>query len=306
MVTRARDGILQPNRQYDDYMTDLGDEELMLANVDEPHNFAEADREVAWQKAMLDEMASIEENRTWHLVDLPPGHRPIGLKWVYKLKRDADGTVLRHKARLVAKGYVQRQGVDFEEVFAPVARLDTVRLLIALAAHESWPVHHMDVKCAFLNGELAEEVYVSRPPGLVVAGEEQKVLRLDKALYGLRQAPRAWYAKLDHCLIQLGFSRSSSDHAVYGRGQDSARLLVGVYVDDLIITGNDELEISRFKEEMKKLFHMSDLGLLSFYLGIEVQQGEDGISLNQAASRRFLIKVACLGAIHALCRWNPG
>ncbi|KAF0926070.1 hypothetical protein E2562_021786 [Oryza meyeriana var. granulata] len=120
--------------------------------------------------------------------------------WVYKVKKNAAGEVIKHKARLVAKGYVQQPGVDFDEVFAPVARIESVHLLLALAAQEGWPVHHMDVKSAFLNGELIEEVYVRQPPGFTVAGHEDKVLHLDKALYGLRQAPRAWNAKLDETL----------------------------------------------------------------------------------------------------------
>jgi hypothetical protein len=118
------------------------------------------------------------------------GHKPIGLKWVYKFKKDASGMVVKHKARLVAKGYVQREGIDFDEVFAPVARLDSVRLLLALVAQEGWLVHHLDVKSAFLNGDLQEEVYVVQPPEFVVEGQEHRVYRLKKALYGLKQAPR--------------------------------------------------------------------------------------------------------------------
>lgn len=286
MVTRARAGIFQPNRSLADYVVshdDDDDDVLQLADVDEPRTYNEASDDVNWKKAMEDEIDSINDNHTWHLVDLPAGQRPIGLKWVFKLKRDASGNVFKHKARLVAKGYVQRQGVDFDEVFAPVARLESVRLLLALAAHEAWSVHHMDVKSAFLNGELQEEVYVSQPLGFVARGEEHKALRLDKALYGLRQAPRAWYAKLDSSLLSLGFSRSTAEHAVYARGNKKGRLLVGVYVDDLIITGSDEHEIELFKEQMKEKFCMSDLGLLSFYLGVEVKQSADGITLCQSA-----------------------
>ncbi|KAF0921521.1 hypothetical protein E2562_009262 [Oryza meyeriana var. granulata] len=147
--------------------------------------------------------------------------------WVYKVKKNAAGEVIKHKAWLVAKGYVQQPGVDFDEVFAPVARIESVRLLLALAAQEGWPVHHMDVKSAFLNGELIEEVYVRQPPGFTVAGHEDKVLRLDKALYGLRQAPRAWNAKLDETLVALGFSHSASEHAIYARGKGASRLLMG-------------------------------------------------------------------------------
>jgi hypothetical protein len=140
---------------------------------------------------MHDEMDSITENGTWELAALPAGHRPIGLKWIFKEKRDENGAVLKHKARLVAKGFVQRHGVDYDEVYAPVARLESVRLLLALAAHDGWPVHHMDVKTAFLNGELDEEVCVCQPPGFELPGRNGKVLRLRKALYGLKQAPRS-------------------------------------------------------------------------------------------------------------------
>lgn len=241
---------------------------------------------------MLDEMHSIDENNTWSLVDLPPGQRPIGLKWVYKLKKDAAGNVVKHKACLVAKGYVQRAGVDFDEVFAPVARLDSVRLLMAIAAQQSWEVHHLDVKSAFLNGELAEEVYVVQPPGFIKEGEDSKVLRLHKALYGLRQAPRAWNIKLDDTLLQLGFQRSPSEYAVYVRGEGVRRLLLGVYVDDLIITGASMAEINSFKQQMKESFSMSDLGRLTYYLGMEVKQDASGITLSQTAYAGKLLEKA--------------
>ena len=166
-------------------------------------------------------MRSIKANGTWELLDLPPRQRPIGLKWVFKTKKDAVGITTKHKARLIAKGYVQRQGIDYDEVFAPVARLESIWLLLALAANKGWPINHMDVKSAFLNGELREEVYVAQAPGFVVAGKEHKVLRLIKVLYGLHQALHAWYAKLDASLASLGFHRSTSEHVVYTRGKNS-------------------------------------------------------------------------------------
>jgi hypothetical protein len=165
--------------------------ESLLLSAEEPSNIDEALSDAAWKAAMDDELLSIGDNKTWEYTTLPAGQKAIGLKWVYKVKRDPEGNIVRHKARLVAKGYAQRQGVDFEEVFAPVARMETVRLLLAMAAHSGWEVHHMDVKSAFLNGDLAEEVYVSQPPGYISTGKEQQVLKLRKALYGLRQAPRA-------------------------------------------------------------------------------------------------------------------
>jgi hypothetical protein len=192
-------------------------------------------------------LSSIKENKTWSLVDLPRGHKAIGLKWVFKLKHDEQGRVVKHKARLVAKGYVQRQGVDFEEVFAPVARMESVWVMLAVAAHHGWTVHHMDVKSAFLNEDLAEEVYVHQPPGFVAEESEKKVLWLHKALYGLRQAPRAWNSKLDAVLQELGFSMCKSEHGLYTRMKNRMRLVVGVYVDDLIIMGESEEEVVVFK-----------------------------------------------------------
>ena len=179
--------------------------------------------------------------------------------------------MVKHKAKLVAKGYVQKFGVDYEEVFAPVARLDTVRVLLALAANQGWKVHHLDVKSAFLHGELEEEVYVSQPKGYIVKGKEQCVLKLSKALYGLKQAPRAWNVRLDRSLKKLSFRKCFSEQAVYTRGHGTDAVLLGVYVDDLIVIGGNLENIKLFKQQMMSEFEMTDLGLLSFYLGIEVE-----------------------------------
>ncbi|WVZ50199.1 hypothetical protein U9M48_001476 [Paspalum notatum var. saurae] len=256
---------------------------LCLLAAEEPHSVEQALSEKCWRQAMEIEMQAIQDNGTWTPVGLPAGHKAIGLKWVFKVKKDPAGNIIKHKARLVVKGYAQRQGVDFDEVFAPVARMETVRLLIALAAHGGWEIHHMDVKSAFLNGDLAEDVYVQQPPGFLVGDNENKVLKLRKALYGLHQAPRAWYARLDAELISLGFKRSKLEYAVYRRGESGTPLLVGVYVDDLIICGPSKESIAKFKQEMMQRFSMTDLGPLSYYLGIEVRQGDGEITLSQSA-----------------------
>jgi hypothetical protein len=253
--------------------------ELNFTSADEPMTFCEAEREQSWRQAMIDKMKSIEDNGTWELTSLPAGHRAIGLKWVCKVKRDEAGNIVRHKARLVAKEYVQHAGIDFDKVFALVARLESVP--VALAAHECWTVYHMDVKSAFLNRTLREEVYVHQPPGFVVAGNKNKVLRLHKALHGLWQAPRTWNAKLDATMVELGFQRSRSEHGIYTQCRGEGRLIVGVYVDSLIIIGTNDATITEFKTEMENRFPMSDLGLLSYYLGIEVRQGSDDIFLCQ-------------------------
>jgi hypothetical protein len=178
----------------------------------------------------------------------------------------------------VARGFVQREGNDFDDTFFPVAWMESVRLLFVLAAQEGCRVHHMDVKSAFLNDDL-KEVYVHQPPGFAIPIKEGKVLCLRKTLYGLRQAPQAWNAKLDSTLKGMGFGQSPHEAAIYRRGNGGNALPVGVYVDDLVITDTKDAKVAVFKEEMKTTLQMSDLGLVSFYRGIEVQQGDFGITL---------------------------
>ncbi|GJV21596.1 zinc finger, CCHC-type containing protein [Tanacetum coccineum] len=273
-------------------------EELLLAE-DEPKNYKEASNDQKWIEAMKDELDSINRNNTWRLTSLPPGHKAIGLKWVFKTKKDADGKIIKHKARLVAKGYIQEHGIDFEEVFAPVARMETIRLLLAIAANNKWQVHHLDVKSAFLHGDLQEEVYVTQPEGFIKRKDNGKVYRLIKALYGLRQAPRAWNIKLDNTLKSLDFKKCALEQAIYTRTERDSILLVGVYVDDLIITGTPKKEIDKFKDQMKEIFEMSDLGLLAYYLGIEVTQSGGDISIKQSAYARKILKEA--GMLESNC-----
>ena len=286
-----RSNIISKTPAYlDDYIL-LAEEEgerLLLLLNEEPWDFESAMEEKVWRDACEEDIKSIVKNKTWDLVDLPPGAKPIGLKWIFKIKRNADGRINKHKSRLVAKGYIQRHGIDFEEVFAPVARIETVRFIIALAASNGWEIHHLDVKTAFLLGEIKEEVYVKQPEGFEVEGEEDKVYKLNKALYGLRQAPRAWNEKLNKVLGQLKFTRCSKEPALYRKQEENRCLLVAVYVDDLLITGADQGLICEFKREMSSNFEMSGLGLLSYYLGIEVYQEEGRITLNQ---RRYANKI---------------
>lgn len=203
---------------------------------------------------MSREMESIEKNNTWQLTGLPKGHKAIGLKWIYKLKKDADGKIVKYKARLVAKGYVQEQRVDFDEIFALVTRIEIVQFLLALSARNGWKVHHLDVMTAFLNGEIHEEVYVSQPKGFERKGKEHLVYKLAKALYGLKQTSFAWYAKLNKYLEGLGFVRCPYEHAVYTRREGENVLIVGVYVDDLLITGSSAAVIEMFKMQMSEIF----------------------------------------------------
>jgi hypothetical protein len=177
----------------------------------EPAEFEEAVKKSEWIEAMQEELRMIEKNDTWVLMDKPLHKKAIGVKWVYRTKQNADGSINKYKARLVVKGYAQVFSVDFSETFAPVARLDTIRLLLAVAAQKNWKVYQLDVKSAFLNGYLQEEIYIEQPRGFEVRGQEEKVYLLKKALYGLKQAPRAWYSRIDDHLHKLGFVKSLSE-----------------------------------------------------------------------------------------------
>ena len=201
--------------------------------------FDAAVKEPKWQKAMDEEISVIERTNTWEQTDLPKGRKTIGVKWVYKTKLKENGEVDKYKARLVAKGHKQQFGVDYK-VFAPVARQDTIRLVIALAAQNSWPIFQLDVKSAFLHGDLTEEVFIDQPPGYVKVGSEPKVYKLKKALYGLKQAPRAWYSRIYAYFMKEGFQKCPYEHTLYVKIDGSKVLLVCLYVDDLIFTGNDK------------------------------------------------------------------
>lgn len=215
----------------------------------------------------------------------------IGVKWVYKTKLNPDGSIHKHKARLVVKGYSQMAGIDYGDTFAPVARHETIRLIVALSAQCGWKIFHLDVKSAFLNGILEEEIYVEQPAGFIVAGYEDSVYRLHKALYGLKQAPRAWYSRIDSHFLQNDFRRSQNEPTLYvkecGNGK---RIIVSLYVDDLLITGNDIDEINKFKKSMLQVFEMTDLGLMKYFLGMELHQLDDGIFLSQKKYANDVLK----------------
>ncbi|GKA59938.1 reverse transcriptase [Tanacetum coccineum] len=239
---------------------------------------------------MDEEISAIEKNKTWEMAELPEGHKPIGVKWVYKKKMNATGEIQRYKARLVAKGYRQKAGIDYDEIFAPVARMETIRLLISQSAQNGWKIYQMDVKSAFLNGVLDEVVYIEQPPGYAKVGEETKVLKLKKALYGLKQAPRAWNTRIDSFLKRMGYVQCPYEHALYIKQVENRVLVAALYVDDLIFTGNNKLMIDQFKESMTREFDMTDMGLMKYFLGLEVRQGISGIFVSQKAYAKDILK----------------
>ncbi|KAG5547345.1 hypothetical protein RHGRI_013130 [Rhododendron griersonianum] len=256
------------------------DSSLRRSTRHEPHSYREASSNPLWQQAMEEELQALDNTNTWNIVDLPPGKTPIGSKWVYKIKTRSDGSIERYKARLVAKGFAQEYGIDYEETFAPVARLTSVRSLIAIAAVRKWRLNQMDVKNAFLNGDLTEEVYMRPPPGY--NHPPNKVCKLNRALYGLKQAPRAWFAKFSTTIQNFGFFSSQYDSALFIRKSASGIIFLLLYVDDMIITGDDTIGISDLKAFLNKQFQMKDLGTVSYFLGLEISSTSDGYYLTQA------------------------
>jgi len=300
-VRRSQRQVIRPNYLKDYVLcAEIEAEHLLLAVNDEPWDFKEANKSREWRDACKEEIQSIEKNHTWSLVDLPVGSKAIGVKWVFKLKHNSDGSINKYKARLVAKAYVQRHGVDFEEVFALVARIETVRLIIALAASNGWEIHHLDVKTAFLHGELREDVYVSQPEGFTNKESKEKVYKLHKALYGLRQAPRAWNTKLNEILKELKFKKCHKEPSLYRKQEGENILVVAVYVDDLLVTGSNLDIILNFKKGMAGKFEMSDLGKLTYYLGIEVLQSKDGITLKQERYAKKILEEAGMSKCNAV------
>ncbi|GJQ99846.1 putative ribonuclease H-like domain-containing protein [Tanacetum coccineum] len=205
----------------------------------------------------------------------------IGTKWVYRNKRDERGVVVRNKARLVAQGYTQEEGIDYDEVFAPVARIEAIRLFLAFASFMGFIVYQMDVKSAFLYGTIDEEVYVSQPPGFVDPDHPKKVYKVVKALYGLHQAPRAWYATLSTFLEKHGYKRGTIDKTLFIKRDKKDIMLVQVYVDDIIFGSTNKSWCDEFEALMKSRFQMSSMGELTFFLGLQVKQNKVGIFISQ-------------------------
>ncbi|GJX44462.1 retrovirus-related pol polyprotein from transposon TNT 1-94 [Tanacetum coccineum] len=243
-----------------------------LESNSDPKNFREAIQDTRC------ELKALEDNDTWEVTDLPPGKRAIGCHWLYKTKLKSDGSEERKKARLVIQGNRQRKGEDYEDTFAPVAKMVTVRSLLAVAAMQGWDIVQMDVSNAFLHGDLFEEVYMKMPLGYSGKGERVQnvkndslqVCKLKKSLYGLKQAPRQWFSKLSSALVSFGFKQSKADYSLFTKKEGKSFIAVLVYVDDLMITGNDNSLIQKFKSQLSSTFHMKDLiiGDCYYFLGL--------------------------------------
>jgi hypothetical protein len=262
----------KPFSSYTALMCDLLEEE--------PTCFEEVIQRKEWADAMTEEYQSIMKNKVWEIVPRPKNKDVVSSRWLFKIKHAADGSIEKYKARFVAHGFSQKEGIDYEETFAPVARYTSIRTIITLAAKMKWKLHQMDVKTAFLTGVIEEEVYIEKPQGFEVEDNKSHVCRLKKDLYGLKQAPRAWYGRIDSFLTSLGFTKSKVDSNLYFKIMNNEPVILLLYVDDLFLTGEEKL-IIECKKRLASEFEMKDLGLMHYFVGLEVCQSPKRIFLNQ-------------------------
>ncbi|KAJ0471180.1 putative RNA-directed DNA polymerase [Helianthus annuus] len=252
----------------------------VLNKTSEPTCYEEAAKDPRWVEAMNKEMEALFRNNTWTLTDLPQNRKAIGCKWVYRIKYKSNGEIERFKARLVAKGFNQREGLDFGETFSPVVKMVTIRTVVTLAVHYKWPLYQLDVDNAFLHGSITEDVYMKLPQGYY-SKNETKVCKLIKSLYGLKQAPRKWNERLTDVLLKSGFIQSKCDHSLFIFNKKGVTVFLLVYVDDVVLTGNSVVEIERIKKILNDTFKIKDLGVLKYFLGIEVLYDNDEVFFSQ-------------------------
>lgn len=235
-------------------------------------------------------MSQIEKNETCELVPHPKDKNIIGTKWVFKNKMNEDGQIIKNKARFVCKVYSQIEGIDFEETFSPVARVEAIKMFLAFAFSKGFKIYQMDIKSSFLNGELKEEVYMEQPEGFNLTEGKNFVCKLKKELYGLKQDPRAWYARLDHYIKQQGFKKGVAGSNLYIKTDEDKLLVTLIYVDDLIFARNNDEVSHEFSQNMSKEFEMSMIGELSYFLGLQVSQTTTGMFIYQAKYLKYMLK----------------
>ncbi|GJS90136.1 retrovirus-related pol polyprotein from transposon TNT 1-94 [Tanacetum coccineum] len=263
---------------------------VMVDDYLEPKNVNEALGDESWIVAMQEELNQFIANDVWELVPQPRNMTIIGTKWVFRNKLDENGVVSRNKARLVAQGYNQQEGIDYDETYAPVARLESIRILLAYACALDFKLFQMDVKSAFLNGFINEEVYVAQPPGFIDFEKPDHVYKLKKALYGLKQAPKAWYDRLKAFLIKHEYKIGMVDNTLFTKKKSPNLIIVQIYVDDIIFGSTCQDMCDEFSKIMHDEFEMSMMGELNFFLRLQIKQMEDGIFFNQSKYIKEMLK----------------
>lgn len=285
-ILRRSSRLPVPNRKYMNY--------LLLTDAGEPECYDEAcqvEDASKWELAMKDEMKSLISNKTWELAELPMGKKALHNKWVYRVKEEHDGSK-RYKARLVAKGFQQKEGIDYTDIFSPVVKLTTIRTVLSIIAAEDLHLEQLDVKTAFLHGDLEEEIYMQQPEGFSVEGKEKLVCKLKKSLYGLKQAPRQWYKKFDGFMQTNGYFRCNADHCCYFKRFQSSYIILLLYVDDMLVAGSDMGEIRKLKKQLSSEFDMKDLGAAKQILGMRISRNKlkGTLQLSQAEYIERILK----------------
>lgn len=273
MITKGKTGIFKPKV----FLSPTADDKFM--NI-EPQTVSEAISSPLWRAAMVRELRALFKNHTWTLTPQPAGKNSIGCKWVFKIKRHANGSIARYKARLVAQGFTQEPGFDFKETFSPVVKPSTIRLILSLAVQQNWGVTHLDVDNAFLNGALDETIYMQQPPGFEVGGPVPLVCKLNKVIYGLKQASRSWFLTFRSVLLNMGFLQSKADHSLLYKKGAQATVYLLVYVDDILVTGSSSFGIQSVIGSLSKVFFLKNLDLVHHFLGIEISQTSTGLNLH--------------------------
>ncbi|RWR75576.1 Zinc finger, CCCH-type [Cinnamomum micranthum f. kanehirae] len=292
MLTRAKSGMVKPNPRYSssDYALTA---ELIPK---EPKSIKSALQHQGWLSAMQEEITALNQNGTWILVPRTSNMNVVGCKWVYKTKLRADGSLERLKARLVAKGFNQVEGIDFSETFSPVVKPATIRIVLTIALAHNWDIRQLDVKNAFLNGHLHENVFMEQPPRFAHPVYPHHVCHLKKALYGLRQAPRAWFDRFSIFLLSIGFFCSTADSSLFICHGHLGPIFLLLYVDDIILTGNNPFFVTWVLDRLHQEFAMKDLGYIHYFLGIQVQRFPGGLFLNQTKYASELLEKALMHA----------
>jgi hypothetical protein len=256
----------------------------------EPSIYEEAVENKVWKDSMEESYQSIMQNDVSYVVPRPKEIFLVSSKWIYKTKHTVDGSIEKYEAKFVARGFSQKEGIDYEEIFSLVERYTSIKTILSLAAMMKWKVHQMDVKTTFLNGETKEEVYVEKPLGFETHERETHVCRLKKVLYGLMHAPRAWYGRIDNFLMSLGFTKRNGDPNLYFKVEDGELVILLLYVDEMFLIGAENL-ITRCKRKLATEFEMKYLGMMHYFLGLEVWQRSNGIFLNQGKYAVEILKI---------------
>ncbi|KAL4271452.1 hypothetical protein GQ457_13G004180 [Hibiscus cannabinus] len=258
-----------------DYVVYLQESDYNVGAENDPESFSQdmsCNESKLWYDAMKDEMNSMKNNEVWDLVPLPDGVKVIGCKWVFKTKKDSKGNIERYKARLVAKGFTQQEGIDYTETFSPVSKKDSLRIVLALVAQFDLELQQMDVKTAFLNGDLEEEVYMKQPEGFSSSDGDNLVCKLKKSIYGLKQASRQWYLKFHEVISSFDFVENIMDHCIYQKVSESKICFLILYVDDILLATNDRGMLHEVKQFLFKNFDMKDMGDASYVIGIKIHR----------------------------------